>query len=136
MSDPQYVTEIAGRRRASSVPLSPAAIAGDLVFCAGQVGFLPGTSDLVDGGVEEQTRQTLENLSQVLEACGSGLDRVVKTLVFLADPADFPAFNGVYAQFFADGHFPARSTVQAGFVSPGVLVEIECVALRSPTATA
>jgi 2-iminobutanoate/2-iminopropanoate deaminase len=124
-----HIREIAGRP-APAVPLSPAVTTGELVFCAGQCGFHPGTVDLVDGGVEEQTRQTLRNLGQILEAAGSSLDRVVKTLVFLADPADFAAFNRVYADFFPEGKFPARSTVQTGFVSPGVLVEIECVAVR------
>ena len=130
MNEPVHITDIAGRR-ASSLPLSPAVTACDLVFCAGQVGFRPGTTELVDGGIEEQTRQTLENLSSVLEAAGSSLNRVVKTLVFLADPSDFAAFNGVYRTFFAENRFPARSTLQAGFVAPGVLVEIECVALRA-----
>jgi len=135
VSEPVYVVEVAGRQ-ASSVPLSPAVVVGGLVFCAGQVGFRPGSTELVEGGIEEQTRQTLENLSSVLAAAGSSLDRVVKTLVFLADPTDFAPFNRVYRQVFAEGRFPARSTVQAGFVSPGVLVEIECVALRGRNETA
>jgi 2-iminobutanoate/2-iminopropanoate deaminase len=115
----------------SALPLSPATVVGDLVFCAGQVGFRPGTAELVDGGIEAQTRQVMENLGRVLESAGTSLDRIVKTLVFLGDPGDFAAFNRVYQQFFENGRFPARSTVQTGFVVPGMLVEIECVAVRA-----
>jgi 2-iminobutanoate/2-iminopropanoate deaminase len=115
----------------SRVPLSPAAAAGNLVYTAGQCGFAPGTTQVVDEGVGEQTRQAMRNLAGALEMAGSSLDRVLKTLVFLADPADFEEFNRAYAEFFADGRYPARSTVVTGFVTPGVLVEIECVAVRA-----
>jgi len=96
------------------------------------VGFLPGTSELVEGGIEAQTRQAMENLAALLEAAGSSLDRAVKTLAFLADAADFAAFNGTYASFFPAQRFPARSAVQTGFMAPGILIEIECIAVRSP----
>ena len=113
------------------LPFSPVVATGDLVFCSGQVGFLPGTSQLVEGGIQAQTRQAMENLAALLEAAESSLDRVVKTLAFLADAADFAAFNATYASFFP-AQFPARSAVQTGFMAPGILVEIECIAVRSP----
>lgn len=119
-----------GTRPAPPFPFSPAVIAGDFVYCSGQCGFHPGTTELVDGGIEEQTRQTMRNLAEILEASGSSLDRVVKALVFLTAEDDFPAFNRVYAEFFPSGSYPARSTVTTGFVAPEVLVEIECVAVR------
>ena len=102
-------------------------IANGFVFTAGQIPLIPGTSNLREGGIEAQTRQSMNNIKGVLEAAGSGLDKVVKTTVFLADIKDFAAFNAVYSEFFpADP--PARSTVQAGGLPVGALVEIEAVA--------
>ena len=103
-------------------------IAGDFVFTAGQIPLIPGTSNLRDGGIQAQTRQSLNNVKGVLEAAGSGMDKVVKTTVFLADINDFAEFNAVYSEFFPQDP-PARSTVQAGGLPVGALVEIEAVAL-------
>lgn len=102
-------------------------IANGFVFTAGQIPLIPGTSSLREGGIAAQTRQSMNNVKGVLEAAGSGLDKVVKTTVFLADIEDFAAFNAVYAEFFANNP-PARSTVQAGGLPVGALVEIEAVA--------
>ena len=103
-------------------------IANGFVFTAGQIPLIPGTSDLREGGIQAQTRQSLNNIKAVLEAAGSGMDKIVKTTVFLADINDFAAFNAVYGEFFpADP--PARSTVQAGGLPVGALVEIEAIAL-------
>jgi 2-iminobutanoate/2-iminopropanoate deaminase len=126
----QHIREVSGETF-SRLPFSRAVVAGDLVFCSGEIGFIPGTTDLVEGGIEAQTRQTLANLSAVLEAAGSSLAHVVKTLVFIAAPADFAAFNGVYKTYFDPERLPSRSTIVAGFVAPGVLVEVECVAVRA-----
>lgn len=103
----------------------------NLVFTAGQVGLDPATMELVEGGVEAQTRQVLKNLKQVLEAAESGLQFVIKTTVFLQDMGDFAAMNGVYSEFFPE-HPPARSSVQVAALPKGALVEIECVALLNP----
>ena len=102
-------------------------IANGFVFTAGQIPLIPGASALREGGIEAQTRQSMNNIKGVLEAAGSGLDKVVKTTVFLADINDFAAFNAVYSEFFP-GDPPARSTVQAGGLPVGALVEIEAVA--------
>jgi 2-iminobutanoate/2-iminopropanoate deaminase len=107
-------------------PYSVANRIGNLVFTAGQLGLDPHTNELVPGGIEAETWQALTNLSHVLEAAGSSLDQVVKTTVFLRDINDFPAMNGVYAEFFRD-QFPARSTVQAAALPKGAAVEIEVV---------
>jgi 2-iminobutanoate/2-iminopropanoate deaminase len=115
----------------TGAPLSAAVAAGDFVFCAGQVGFRPGTSDLVEGGIGAQTRQAMENVRAVLEAAGTSLDRVVKVVVFLGDADDFQEFNREYATFFEEGRFPARTTVTAGFAAPGIGVELVCVAVRA-----
>ena len=102
-------------------------IANGFVFTAGQIPLIPGKPNLREGGIEAQTRQSMNNIKSVLEAAGSGLDKVVKTTVFLADINDFAAFNAVYSEFFPVDP-PARSTVQAGGLPVGALVEIEAVA--------
>lgn len=103
-------------------------IADGFIFTAGQIPLIPGTSNLREGGIEAQTRQVMNNVRGVLEAAGSGLDNVVKTTVFLADINDFAAFNAVYSEFFPEAP-PARTTVQAGGLPVGALIEIEAVAL-------
>ena len=112
-------------------PYSQAIRIATLVFTAGQVGLDPATMELVEGGVEEQTRQVLTNLKHVLETADSGLKFVVKTTVFLQDMGDFAKMNSVYAEFFPENP-PARSTVQVAGLPKGALVEIECVALINP----
>lgn len=109
-------------------PYSAGVKVGDFVFTAGQLGIDPDSGEFVPGGIEEQTRKALENLSAVLEAAGTSLSKVVKTTVFLNDMNDFGAMNGVYGQFFT-ADFPARSAVQAAKLPKGGLVEIEAVAI-------
>ncbi|MCC6301031.1 MAG: RidA family protein [Anaerolineales bacterium] len=113
-------------------PYSQAIRTENLVFTAGQIGLDPATMEIVKGGIEAQTRQVLTNLKYVLESADSGLNFVVKTTVFLNDMNDFAKMNAVYAEFFPENP-PARSTVQAAGLPKGALVEIECVALLSPT---
>lgn len=112
-------------------PYSQAICIDGLVFTAGQVGLDPATMELVEGGVEAQTRQVLSNLSHVLDSADSGLNFVIKTTVFLQNMADFAAMNAIYAEFFPEKP-PARSTVQVAGLPKGALVEIECVALINP----
>lgn len=109
-------------------PYSQGIIANGMIFSAGQVAIDPKVGKLIEGGIQEQTRQVLENLSAVLKAGGSGLERVVKTTVFLQDLGDFAAMNEVYSTYFT-GTRPARSTVQVAKLPLGALVEIEVVAL-------
>ena len=112
-------------------PYSQGIVANGLLFTAGQIALDPATGEVVPGGVAEQTARVMENLRAILSAAGSGLDRVVKTTVFLADMGDFTAMNEVYAKAFGD-HRPARSTVAAAGLPRGVRVEIEAIAaLRS-----
>ena len=114
------------------VPYSQAIRTENLVFTAGQLGLDPATMELVEGGIEAQTRQVLTNLKYVLESADSGLKFVVKTTVFLQDMLDFANMNSVYAEFFPENP-PARSTIQAAALPKGALVEIECIALLNPT---
>ena len=111
-------------------PYSQAVDSGaGLVFVSGQLPIDPATGAFPEGGVKEQTRQSLTNARAILEAAGLGLQNVVKTTVFLSDMADFTAMNEVYAQFFA-APFPARSAVAVKTLPKGALVEIECIAAR------
>jgi 2-iminobutanoate/2-iminopropanoate deaminase len=108
-------------------PYSQAIITGSMVYTAGQIALDPTTMEIVGKDVAEQTERVMQNLRAVLSEAGSSLDRVVKTLVFLADMNDFTAMNEVYARHFGD-HKPARSTVQAAKLPKNALVEIEVVA--------
>lgn len=109
-------------------PYSQAVKTNGLVFASGQIPIDPRTGEFVSGGIQEQTEQVLKNLTAVLEAAGSGLDRVVKTTVFLLDMQEFGAMNEVYGKFFI-AEPPARATVQAGRLPRDARVEIEAIAL-------
>ena len=109
-------------------PYSQAIRAGGLVFTAGQIAIDPASGHLAPGGIEEETRQVLENLTVVLEAAGCTLADVVKTTVFLADMGEFATMNEVYGRFFSEP-YPARSTVQAAKLPKSVRVEIDAVAV-------
>jgi len=109
-------------------PYSQAVKANGLVFVSGQLALRPGEKELVPGGIAEQTEQVLANLRAILEAAGSGLDRLVKTTVFLQDLGDFAAMNEVYARHVPETP-PARSTVEVARLPSGALVEIEAIAV-------
>jgi len=108
-------------------PYSQAIKAGGFIFASGQVAIDPKTGQFVEGGIAEQTEQVLKNVAAVLEAAGSGLDKVVKTTVFLANMEEFAAMNEAYGKFFADDP-PARATVQAARLPRDARVEIEAIA--------
>lgn len=110
-------------------PYSQAIVAGDLIFCSGQIPLDPATGQLVEGDIAVQTARVLDNLAAVLAAAGSALAQVVKTTVFLADLSDFGAMNEAYAAKFGQ-HRPARSTFEVGKLPRGAKIEIECVAVR------
>ncbi len=110
-------------------PYSQALVAGDQVFCSGQIPLDPATGQLVAGDVRAQTERVLANLAAVLEAAGSDLAHVVKTTVFLADMEDFAAMNEVYAARLGQAR-PARSTVQAARLPRDAKIEIDCIAVR------
>lgn len=123
-------------KKAIATPNAPAAIGpysqgmvinGHLIFTAGQLGLVPSSMTLADGGVAGQTRQALENLKAILESAGSDLGRVVKTTVFLKSMDDFAAMNEVYGAYFSQQP-PARTTIEAARLPKDALVEIECVA--------
>jgi len=124
------------QRSVISTPLGPAAIgpysqairAGDLVFVSGQIPLDPSTGSLVgDLSVESQARQCLENLSGILSAAGSSLDRAVKVTIYLTDLASFGSVNRVYGEFFGSAP-PARATVEVSALPMGAVVEMDCIA--------
>jgi 2-iminobutanoate/2-iminopropanoate deaminase len=125
--DPVFVP-IAGN---PSLPFSAAVRVGDMLYLSGQIGT-DSAGALVKGGIEPETRQTMENIRAVLEANGSSMDRVVKCLVMLADMAEWGAMNRVYVTFFPE-HLPARSAMGASGLALGARVEIECIAVAGPS---
>ena len=108
-------------------PYNQAVKAGGFVFVAGQLGLEPGAKEMVGPGIAEQTERVLENLRAILEEAGTGLDRLVKTTVFLQNLDDFTGMNEVYARYVGDQP-PARSTVEVAKLPSGALVEIEAIA--------
>jgi 2-iminobutanoate/2-iminopropanoate deaminase len=110
-------------------PYSQAIRAGELVFVSGQLALEPGSSEIAGESIQAQTEQVFANLGAILEAAGSGLDRLVKTTVFLADLGDFQGMNEVYAKHVGDKP-PARSTVEVARLPSGARVEIEAIAQR------
>jgi 2-iminobutanoate/2-iminopropanoate deaminase len=109
-------------------PYSQAVVANGMVFTAGQVPLVPATMKLVEGDIQAQAHQSLENIKAVLEAAGTSLDKVIKVTVFLKDMGDFKAMNEVYAEFFGENP-PARSAVEVAGLPLGARIEIECIAL-------
>ena len=110
-------------------PYSQAIDLGSLVFTSGQIPIDPATGAIAQG-IEAQARQSLTNVKAILAAAGLEMDQVVKTTVFLKDMNDFAAMNAVYAEFFTEGSYPARSAVEVARLPKDVLVEIEAVAVR------
>lgn len=111
-------------------PYSQGIVCGDLVFTSGQLPIDPATGKFPSEDIAEQTRQSLSNVKAVLEAAGSGMDKIIKTTVFLKDMGDFAAMNAVYGSFFSEGSYPARSAVEVAALPMGARVEIEAVACK------
>ena len=114
--------------RSLDLPFSEAVQVGNLVFLSGQLGNVPGTMDLVAGGIESETRQTMDNIRAVLAGLNLGMDDLVKCTAFLADISEWAAFNAVYAAYFS-GDPPARSALGVNGLALGARVELECVAV-------
>ncbi len=107
-------------------PYSQAMVTGSLLFTSGQIAIDPATGNVVEGGIAEQTEQIMKNLGEVLKAAGASFDNAVKTTCFLADIADFAAFNEIYGKYFTSK--PARSCVAVKDLPKGVLAEVEVIA--------
>lgn len=111
-------------------PYSQAIDCGSFIVTSGQIPIDPATGNLAEGGITAQTRQSLTNVKAVVEAAGLTMDHVAKTTVFLQNMADFAAMNAVYAEFFTEGNYPARSAVEVGALPKGALVEIETICIK------
>lgn len=124
--------EIVATKKAPAAigPYAQANIVDGLIFTSGQVPLDPATGELVEGGIEEQTRQSLENIKAILEEAGSGLDKIVKTTCFLTDIGNFAKMNEIYATYFTDGVYPSRSAFEVGALPKGAMVEIEAIAMK------
>ena len=112
----------------NSLPFSMAVRAGNLLFLSGQLGIVPGTKELTQGGIQAETRQVMENIKTILEQNNSSLNRVVKCTVFLADIGEWSAMNEIYKTYFPNNP-PARSALGASGLAHGARVEIECIAV-------
>jgi len=111
-------------------PYSQAIIAGDFVFCSGQIALDPATGELVTGDIKQETVRVMENLKAVLGEAGCTMEHVVKTTIYLRNMNDFATVNAVYATYFGE-IAPARGTVEVARLPKDVNVEVECIALRS-----
>ncbi len=109
-------------------PYAQAIKVGNLIFCSGQIALDPQTNQLVEGGIESQTKQVLNNLSQILKAAGVNLSDVVKTEIFLTKISDFQVVNEIYGTYFTNNPKPARQTVEVSNLPKGALIEISCIA--------
>ena len=112
-------------------PYSQAVEAGGLLFVSGAIPIDPATGNLVDGGIETQTRRVLDNLGAILAAAGYAYSDVIKTTVFLKDLSQFAVVNGIYGSYFSGPVLPARATIQVGALPKDSLVEIEAVACHA-----
>jgi len=125
-ADVEYLSSPANK--SLNLPFSEAVLVGDTLYLSGQVGNKPGTHELIPGGISNETKQTLENISATLARHGSRLHDLVKCTVFLADINEWPLMNDVYKTFFTE-HFPARSAIAGSGLALGARVEIECIAV-------
>lgn len=115
--------------RDAGYPFSAAAEADGLIFVSGTLGTVPGTTKLIDGGIDAETRQTMDNIKATLASIGVEMDHVVKCTAMLADMAEWPAFNRIYKTYFK-GNYPARSAFGVSGLALDARIEIECIARR------
>ncbi|WP_341365979.1 RidA family protein [Yoonia sp. BS5-3] len=114
----------------TNLPFSEVVVAGDTVYLSGQIGNVPGTLELAEGGVTGESRQVMENIKTSLEAHGYSLENLVKCTVMLDNISEWGDFNTVYAEYFAPGRFPARAAFGADGLALGAAVEVDCIGVK------
>lgn len=119
-----------GKILPTDLPFSELVVAGDTLYLSGQIGNAPGTLALVEGGIEAESRQVMENIKTSLEAHGYGLGNLVKCTVILADIGEWGTFNDVYKDFFDAGAFPARAAFASSGLALGAAVEVDCIGMK------
>ncbi len=119
-----------GKVLPTDLPFSELVIAGDTLYLSGQIGNVPGTLDLAEGGIEGESKQVMDNIKTSLEAHGYALTNLVKCTVMLADISEWGAFNGVYKAYFEAGKFPARAAFGASGLALGARVEVDCIGTK------
>lgn len=127
-AQPQYLNS--GSVLPTTLPFSEAVLVGDTLYLSGQIGNLPGTLTLAEGGITGETRQAMENIKTSLEAHGYTMSDLVKCTVFLADIAEWDAFNAVYANYFEAGQYPARSAFGESSLVFEARVEVDCIGAK------
>jgi len=127
--DPSVEFLNSGKVLPTNLPFSEAVRVGNTLYLSGQVGVVPGTMKLTEGGIKEETRQTIENIKTSLAAHGFSLNDIVKCTVMMADISEWSTFNEIYKSFFV-AHYPARSAFGANGLALGARVEVECIAVR------
>lgn len=126
--EPQFLNS--GRVLKGSFPFSEAVKVGSMLYLSGQVGIVPETQQIAPGGIDSESHQIMKNIGTVLEAHGYAMDNLIKCTVFLADMAEWPAFNEIYRRYLAEGKLPARSALGVNGLALGARVEVECIASR------
>lgn len=114
----------------TTLPFSEMVIVGETLYLSGQIGNVPGTLDLAEGGIAGESQQVMENIQTSLKAHGYEMSNLVKCTVMLADISEWGAFNGVYAEFFEAGRFPARAAFGASGLALGARVEVDCIGAK------
>lgn len=119
-----------GKILPTDLPFSELVVVGDTLYLSGQIGNVPGTLTLAEGGIEAESRQVMENIRTSLEAHGYSLTNLVKCTVILADIGEWGIFNGVYKDFFEAGRFPARAAFGSSGLALGAAVEVDCIGAK------
>jgi len=117
-----------GKILPDNLPFSEAVRVDNMLYLSGQIGIIPGTLNLVSGGIEEEAKQTMDNIKAILEEHGSSMDKLVKCMVMLTDLSEWTQFNEIYQQYFTKP-YPARSAFGANQLALGARVEVECMAV-------
>lgn len=113
-----------------NLPFSEVVVAGDTLYLSGMIGLKPKTFKMVEGGIEAESRQTMENIKTMLEANGYSLANLAKCTVYMADISEWGTFNKVYSEFFEPGEFPARAALGGTDLALGAKVEVDCIGVK------